>query len=146
VSSALTSAAAPPAIVGAVLRIDLRGFSGDIPAALGAPARDVETGEGTRSLFFDLAAQIEGMTCVEACGRLAVHLDRLFLAPATPPFADVLARRMRLDLGFSVADKPESFTHDVPHGLLDCLGQMEAELGLTYYPCEDDSDAVIEDA
>ncbi|MDB5509450.1 MAG: hypothetical protein JWL93_1919 [Hyphomicrobiales bacterium] len=133
-------------IVGAVLRIDLRGFSGDLPAALGAPMRDAEAPEGTRSLFYDLGSQIEGLTSGEACRRLAVRLDRVFLAPDTPVFEGALAVRLRLDLGLTVPERADSYSHDLPASLLDCLGQMEAELGLTYYPTADESDAVVEDA
>lgn len=134
-----------PAIVGAVLRIDLRGFLGDPPAALGAPLRDAAGPDGSRSLYYDLGGQIDGLTPAEACGRLALRLDRLFLAPESSPFADAAARRMRLDLGLIMPDPAAHFSHDLPAGLLDCLGQMEAELGLTYYPAADDANGVVED-
>ena len=133
-------------IVGAVLRIDLRGYSGDLPRSLGAPMRDAEAPEGVRSLFYDLGPQIEGLTSGEACRRLAVRLDRLFLVPDKPVFDGALAVRLRLDLGLTVPEGAGSYAHDLPASLLDCLGQMEAELGLTYYPTADESDSVVEDA
>ena len=35
-----------PILVGAVLRIDLRGFSGDLPTTLGAPMSEEPTRDG----------------------------------------------------------------------------------------------------
>ncbi len=132
-------------IVGAVLRIDLRGFSGDLPLALGTPMRDEPTGEGTRSLFYDLCAQAGEGLASEACLTLARFIDRVFVLPETPPFAQAFACKMKLELGLGVDASAQGFAHDVPHALLDCLGAAGADLGLSYYPLQDDPDAIVEE-
>jgi hypothetical protein len=128
-----------PVLVGAVLRIDLRGFSGDLPATLGAPMSEDPTRDGTRILFYDLARQVGDGMLDEACARLAVFLDRHFVEEQ--PFADVFAKRMKLELGLMAAADAESFTCDLPAHLLDALAAMEAGVGLTFYPQHVDADA-----
>jgi hypothetical protein len=134
-----------PALVGAVLRVDLRGYTGDVPALLGAPLRDVVAGDGTRSLFYDLTSHVAGEPAQEGCLILARIMDRLFLSPSEPPFAEAFARRMRLDLGVGVGAEPASWSHDLPHAFLSALADAETELGLTYYPLADDPDAIVEE-
>lgn len=134
-----------PAVAGAVLRIDLRGFAGDLPPALGAPLRETSEADGTRSLFYDLSSHAAGEPVEEGCTRLARVIDRLFLAPEPPPFADAFARRMRLELGLAVGQGTEPFSHAIPLALLACLADAEADLGLSYYPCADDPDAIVEE-
>jgi hypothetical protein len=136
---------AHPALVGAVLRVDLRGYSGDAPVALGTPVRDAEAGDGTRSLFYDLGDDIAGQPMQDACLQLARVLDRMFLMPEEPPFADAFAKRMRLDLGIGVGADPATWSHDLPHGFLSALADAETELGLTYYPFADELDAIVEE-
>lgn len=132
-----------PILVGAVLRVDLRGFSGELPTKLGAPMSEEPTRDGTRSLFYDLARQVGDGVLDEACARLAVFLDRHFCDEQ--PFEGAFAKQMKLELGLMVSAGAESWSCDLPAHLLDALAAMEAGVGLTFYPQEADDDAVEED-
>jgi hypothetical protein len=132
-----------PVLVGAVLRIDLRGFSGDLPTKLGAPMSEDPTRDGTRVLFYDLARQVGDGILDEACARLAVFLDRHFVDEQ--PFAGAFAKQMKLELGLMVAGEAESWSCDLPAHLLDAVAAMEAGVGLTFYPQQSDDDALDDD-
>ena len=82
-------------IIGALLRIDLRGFSGDLPAELGAPMRD-EMQQGLRALIYDLESQLGDGIVDEACARLALWFDRHFIEVDVDPFEGSAARRIKL--------------------------------------------------
>jgi hypothetical protein len=130
-------------IVGAVLRVDLRGFSGELPAKLGAPMSEDPTRDGTRILFYDLARQVGDGIFDEACARLAVFLDRHFVEQQ--PFEGAFAKRFKLELGLMVGAGAESWSCDLPAHLIDALAAMEAGAGLTFYPQEADPDAIEEE-
>ncbi|MDB5543824.1 MAG: hypothetical protein JWO64_973 [Hyphomicrobiales bacterium] len=132
-----------PVIVGAVLRVDLRGFSGDLPARLGAPMSEDPMRDGTRALFYDLARQVGDGILDEACARLAVFFDRHFVDEQ--PFEGAFAKQMKLELGLMVSADAESWSLDLPAHLLDALAAMEAGVGLTFYPQQVEDDAVQED-
>ncbi len=132
-----------PILVGAVLRVDLRGFSGELPTKLGAPMSEEPTRDGTRSLFYDLARQVGDGVLDEACARLAVFLDRHFCDEQ--PFEGAFAKQMKLELGLMVRAGAESWSCDLPAHLLDALAAMEAGVGLTFYPQDADDDAVEEE-
>jgi hypothetical protein len=132
-----------PLLVGAVLRVDLRGFSGTLPEKLGAPMSEDPTRDGTRSLFYDLARQVGDGIFDEACARLAVFFDRHFVDEQ--PFEGAFAKQMKLELGLMVSADAESWSCDLPAHLLDALAAMEAGVGLTFYPQQADDDAVDED-
>lgn len=132
-----------PILVGAVLRIDLRGFSGALPTRLGAPMSEDPTRDGTRILFYDLARQVGDGMLDEACARLAVFLDRHFVDEQ--PFAEAFAKQMKLELGLMVSADSESWSCDLPAHLLDALAAIEAGVGLTFYPQQSADDAVEEE-
>lgn len=134
-----------PEIVGAVLRIDLRGFSGDLPQSLGAPMSEEPTRDGTRMLYYDLAQQVGDGMLDEACARIAVFLDRYFIEPDPAPFAGAFAKRMKLELGLMVDAEADSFSCDLPAHLVDALAALEAGVGLTFYPLVGDVDAADDD-
>jgi len=132
-----------PILVGAVLRIDLRGFSGDLPTTLGAPMSEEPTRDGTRILFYDLARQVGDGILDEAGARLAVFLDRHFCDEQ--PFEGAFAKQMKLELGLMVGADADSWSCDLPAHLLDALAMMEAGIGLTFYPQQSDVDAIDEE-
>lgn len=134
-----------PVVVGAVLRVDLRGYSGDAPTTLGAPLRDEEMRDGMRTLHYDLGAQAGDGVMEESCARLALFLERHFIEPEEPPFAQAFARRMKLELGLMVEAGAANWSCDLPVHLLDCLSAMEAAVGLTFYPHAPEDDAVQEE-
>jgi hypothetical protein len=132
-----------PILVGAVLRVDLRGFAGELPTTLGAPMSEDPMRDGTRVLFYDLARQVGDGVLDEACARLAVFFDRHFVEEQ--PFAGAFAKQLKLELGLMVAADAESWSCDLPAHLLDALAAMEAGVGLTCYPRQADADADEED-
>ena len=141
----LSEAMSEPLIIGALLRIDLRAFGADLPAALGAPMRD-EMREGLRSLTYDLESLIGDGIVDEACARLAVWFDRQFIEVDDDPFQGAAARRMKLEIGLMVDDQEESWSCELPANLLDCLGALQASVSLSFYPQTlDDEDAVYEE-
>ncbi len=131
-------------IIGALLRIDLRGFAGDLPAALGKPMRD-EFRDGLRSLTYDLEGQIGDGIVDEASARLALWFDRYFIEADVDPFEGAAARRMKLEIGLMVDEDDESWSCELPANLLDCLGALQAPLNLSFYPQPFDEDAVEEE-
>ncbi|MDB5640890.1 MAG: hypothetical protein JWN07_207 [Hyphomicrobiales bacterium] len=132
-----------PILVGAVLRIDLRGFSGELPTTLGAPMSEDPQRDGTRILFYDLARQVGDGILDEACARLAVFLDRHFADEQ--PFEGAFAKKMKLELGLMVGAGAESWSCDLPAHLLDALAAIEAGVGLTFYAQQGDADALDDD-
>jgi hypothetical protein len=131
-------------IIGALLRMDLRGFAGDLPAALGTPMRD-EFRDGLRSLTYDLEGQIGDGIVDEACARLALWFDRHFIEADVDPFEGAAARRMKLELGLMVDEQAEAWSCELPANLLDCLGALQAPVNLSFYPQTFDEDAVEEE-
>ncbi len=132
-------------LIGALLRIDLRGFAGDLPASLGVPVRD-EMREGLRSLTYDLEGQLGDGVMDEACARLALWFDRHFIEADEDPFQGIAARRLKLEIGLMVDDQAESFSCELPANLLDCLGALQASVNLNFYPqALDDEDALVEE-
>jgi hypothetical protein len=132
-------------LIGALLRIDLRGFSGELPADLGQPMRD-EMQQGLRALTYDLEGQLGDGIVDEACARLALWLDRHFIEADADPFDGAAARRMKLELGLMVDEGEDSWSCELPANLLDCLGALQASVNLSFYPQPlDDEDAVYEE-
>ncbi len=131
-------------VIGALLRVDLRGFSGDLPAALGKPIRD-EMREGLRALTYDLDSQIGDGIVDEACARFALWFDRHFIEADVDLFAGAMARRLKLEIGLMVDDQAESFTCELPANLMDCLGALQASVALSFYPQVLDEDALEEE-
>ena len=131
-------------IIGALLRIDVRGFAGDLPDAFGRPIRD-DMRDGLRSLTYDLESQIGDGVIDEACARLALWFDRHFIEADVDPFAGAAARRMKLEIGLMVDEQDESWSCELPANLLDCLGALQAPVNLSFYPQPFDEDAVEEE-
>ena len=131
-------------IIGALLRIDLRGFAGDLPAALGKPMQD-EFRDGLRQLTYDLEGQIGDGIVDEASARLALWFDRHFIEADADPFEGAAARRMKLEIGLMVDEDDESWSCELPANLLDCLGALQAPVNLSFYPQAFDEDAVEEE-
>ena len=132
-------------IIGALLRVDLRGFAGDLPVALGTPMHDAFR-DGLRQLTYDLEGQIGDGLVDEASARLALWFDRHFIEADSDPFDGAAARRMKLEIGLMVDEQDESWSCELPANLLDCLGALQASVNLSFYPQPlDDEDAVYEE-
>ena len=132
-------------VIGALLRIDLRGYGGDLPASLGAPMRD-DLRDGLRSLVYDLENQIGDGVLDEACARFALWFDRHFIEADVDLFEGAAARRMKLEIGLMVDEQDDSWSCELPANLLDCLGALQASVALSFYPqALDDEDAVFEE-
>ena len=132
-------------IIGALLRVDLRGFAGDQPVALGTPMHDAFR-DGLRQLTYDLEGQIGDGLVDEASARLALWFDRHFIEADSDPFDGAAARRMKLEIGLMVDEQDESWSCELPANLLDCLGALQASVNLSFYPQPlDDEDAVYEE-
>jgi hypothetical protein len=123
-----------PVVVGAVLRVDLRGWRDPPPPLPGPPIHgweDLADGDG-KSFFYDLLAGRPAMPVAEAAERIGVTIEALL---DRWPFFDLpFPARCRLELGLVVGNGASAWTASLPPAFLAALAAAEIELSLSAYP------------
>lgn len=130
-----------PIVIGAVLRVDVRGWDRPAPVLHDAPINSEDGTDGTRSFFYDFMPSSDGDLTVEPfCARVTSRLER-HLTGENAAFAEgAFARRMVLEVGLMVEDTDERFAMQWPPDFLAVLGEAETALSLTFYTVPGDND------
>lgn len=128
-------------VIGAILRIDLRGWTGE-PPALPNPAIKAENGaDGTRTFYYDLCPPDHDLTAADLGNRIASRLERIMLAEKSPFAEGAFARRFTLEIGMMHDAGDTRFSTLWPADMLRVLGQADADMTVTHYPFTDDGKA-----
>ena len=118
-------------ILGAILRIDVIGWSGEPPSLPRPPVRVETEATGRAAFFYDLLPNRAGLSLPEACERVGMTIAGL---SEDWPFRDLpFPPRCRLDLGLSVS--PEGpWRLNWPAPFMAALALESIEVGLSLYP------------
>ena len=97
---------ADPVVIGVVLRVDIRGWSGAPPKLPAAPVKVEEGRDGSLSFFYNLAPDDTEMNTQSLGLWLGSRLERMLNGEKSPFFEKDLPRRLFLDVGlmFSAGD------------------------------------------
>ncbi|MDB5572084.1 MAG: hypothetical protein JWN93_3267 [Hyphomicrobiales bacterium] len=135
---------AGPAVIGIVLRVDVRGWRGAPPLMPREPLKEEQGRDGARAFFYDLSPREADLSVEDACTRLASKLERMLVARS--PFADLdLPVRLSLDVGVMVDPAAGSWSMTWPPEFLRVLGDAQAQLTATCYPATDGGEPLSED-
>jgi hypothetical protein len=137
-------------VIGAVLRIDVMGWSGDPPGLPHAPIRVEEGRGGVQSFYYDFSPKTADLDVPQMADRLGPRLMRALLSEKSP-FADKpVAARTVLDIGVMVAADKTAYSYTWPVEFLQTLADAEIELAVSHYVTNEtgesgQSDLIIED-
>lgn len=126
-----------PLVLGALLRVELRGWTGAAPRLPDEPLSVEENDAGSTIFIYDLMARRALVPVPQASERIGMTLERLL---ETWPFADLpFPARCVLDVGVSVDDPNLSWSASWPAALLAVLADGDIELRLSVYPATSSS-------
>lgn len=132
-------------VIGAVLRVDLRGWKGAPPDLPQPPIKVEEARDGTQTFHYDICPDAFDMTAGELANRITSRLERLLLSEKSPFFEDVIARRFSLEIGLMYDKTSDRIATSWPPDFLGVLGDADVELAVTYYPVEAENTTRNED-
>jgi hypothetical protein len=126
-----------PVVLGAVLRIDLRGWSEPAPLLPAKPMRVEETEAGVVSFFYDMTPRRAFAALPETAERIGMALEALL---PTWPFHDLpFPARCGLEIGVAIDDPAAPWSAAWPAALLGALADADIELRLSVYPARDEA-------
>lgn len=131
-----------PVVVGMVLRVDVRGWSGPPPLLPKEPLKVEDGRDGARAFFYDLSPREPDLTVEEACVRVASRLERMLIERS--PFTELPAR-LALDVGVMIDPRAASWSYVWPPDFLRVLGDAQMELTASHYPATDSGEPLSED-
>jgi hypothetical protein len=128
-----------PVVLGAILRVDLRGWTGAAPSLPGAPLRVEENASGVSSFFYDLLPQRALAPVSQAAERIGMTVASLL---DRWPFDELpFPARCVLELGVAVDDPASPWSVVWPAAFLGALGAVDIELCLSVYPSTNEDQA-----
>lgn len=121
-------------VIGAVLKVDLRGWSAPPPELPDPPMKVEQGGHGTLTLYYDICPPDADMTAADFGTRTYSRLERIMASEKSPfnqegPFA----RRFTLEAGLMYDAKDQRFSTSWPSEFLRVMGDADAELIVTHY-------------
>ncbi len=122
-----------PSVVGIVLRVETRGWSGPPPPLPKPPISAGEGADGLRFFIYDLTPAEAGLSLPDACLRLGSRLERMLNSPKSPFPEGHYALRARLEIGILADRESESFGYAWPPEFLQTLVDGSIELSVTHY-------------
>lgn len=132
-------------VIGAVLRVDVRGWNQPPPNLPNPPMKIDEAADGTRTFYYDVCPDDFDLTAKDLAHRISSRLERLLLSEKSPFYEGLLARRFTLEIGLMHDSSDERITTSWPPDFLGVLGDADAELIVTHYPFTAESTARDED-
>lgn len=120
-------------VIGAVLRVDLRGWSASPPHAPDPPIKIEEGRQGTQSFYYDFSPADDNLTASDFGTRFYSRLERVMLSDKSPFNEGAFARRFTLEIGLMYDGAEQRFATSWPPEFLGVLGAADAELITTYY-------------
>jgi hypothetical protein len=132
-------------VIGAVLRVDLRGWSDPPPELPDAPIKVEEAGRGTLTFWYDVCPPDTDMTASDLAARIYSRLERMMLAEKSPFNGGPFARRFTLEIGLMYDGAGQRFATSWPADFLHVLGDADAELIVTHYAFSPPGEPLSED-
>ncbi len=134
-----------PAVIGVVLRVDIRGWSGPPPRLPDAPVKVEEGRDGSLSFFYNLTPADPDMNTQSLGLWLGSRLERMLMSGKSPFHTSDLPRRLFLDIGLMFnADDDRMVTSWSPE-FMGVLGDAGIEMNVTHYPFRADTTPLSED-
>jgi len=121
-------------VIGAILRVDLRGWSQPPPELPQAPIRTETDREGTLVCYYDICPDGFDLTAADLSNRIGSRLERMLLSPKSPFHEGMFARRFTLEIGMMYDAAHGRIATSWPADFLRVLGEADAELIVTHYP------------
>ncbi len=130
-----------PQVIGILLKVETRGWSGPPPLLPKAPVKVDEGRDGLRVFIYDLSLRDSDISVGDACLRLGSRLERMLNSPKSPFPRGHYALRTTLEFGVMADRERESFGYCWPLEFLQVLVDAGIELSVTHYlPKPDESD------
>jgi len=120
-------------VIGAVLRVDLRGWTQAPPHAPDPPIKVEEGRHGTLTCYYDFSPADSDLTASDFGERSWSRLERVLLSDKSPFNEGVFARRFTLDIGLMYDGAEQRFSAAWPPDFLRILGEAGADLNVTHY-------------
>ncbi|MCC2095628.1 MAG: hypothetical protein KDJ29_01980 [Hyphomicrobiales bacterium] len=120
-------------VIGAVLRVDLRGWSDPPPSLPNPPIKVEEGGQGTLTFHYDICPPDHDLTAGDLANRIYSRLDRIMVAEKSPFNSGPFARRFTVEIGLMYDGASERFATSWPADFLRVMGEADAELIVTHY-------------
>lgn len=132
-------------VIGAVLRVDLRGWS-DPPPHLPKPPIKVEEGaQGTLTFYYDMCPPDHDLTATDLANRIYSQLERVMVAEKSPFNGGSFARRFTVEIGLMYDAADQRFAASWPPDFLRVMGDADAELVVTHYAFTQGGEPASED-
>jgi hypothetical protein len=133
-------------VIGAVLKVDLRGWSAPPPELPDPPMKMEPGSQGTMTLYYDVCPAGAEMTAPDFAARTWSRLERIMASEKSPfnqeaPFA----RRFTLEVGLMYDAKEQRFVTSWPAEFLRVMGDADAELIVTHYSFTGPDEPLSED-
>ncbi|MGE3246062.1 MAG: hypothetical protein AB7F96_14045 [Beijerinckiaceae bacterium] len=125
-------------VIGAVLKIDLRGWNQPPPELPKPPIRMEEGRDGMLTLYYDVSPPDHDMTAADFGNRIWSRLERMLVSEKSPFREGAFARRFTLEVGFMYDAADGRIATSWPADFLRILGDADAELIVTHYPFTED--------
>lgn len=126
-------------VIGAILRVDLRGWNAAPPDLPKPPIKAERAGDGTLTFYYDVCPPDHDLTASDLANRIASRLERVMLSEKSP-FADgAFARRFTIEIGMMYDTADQRMATSWPADFLRVLGEADADLVVTHYPFTDDA-------
>lgn len=132
-------------VIGAVLRVDLRGWDRPAPELPDPPIKAEQGSDGTVTLHYDLCPPDTDLTAGDFGNRIASRLERIMLSDKSPFQDGAFARRFTIEVGLMYDTADQRFSTSWPADFLSILGAADADLRVTHYPFTQAGDPRNED-
>lgn len=136
-------------VIGAVLKVDLRGWSKPPPELPDPPMKVEQPGQsslqGTLTLYYDVCPPDADMTVSDFGTRIYSRLERIMVSEKSPFNSGPIARRFTLEVGLMYDAQEQRFATSWPADFLRVLGDADAELIATHYALAGNDNPANED-